>query len=98
MHLSRRSFLRTGAAALAASALPSYAIDFADQHKRVGLIGCGWYGKTDLFRLLPVAPAEVVSLGDVDQKMLSDPADMVATRQASKKKPRTYGDYREMLK
>src|SRR5437868_12935288 len=30
--------------------------------------------------------------------MLSNAADMVATRQASKKRPRTYGDYREMLK
>src|SRR5437868_321222 len=30
--------------------------------------------------------------------MLSNAADMVATRQASKKMPRTYSDYREMLK
>ncbi|HZJ14001.1 MAG TPA: Gfo/Idh/MocA family oxidoreductase, partial [Chthoniobacteraceae bacterium] len=30
--------------------------------------------------------------------MLGECADMVATRQLSKKKPRTYGDYREMLK
>ena len=30
--------------------------------------------------------------------MLAEAADMVAARQASKKKPRTYGDYREMLK
>jgi predicted dehydrogenase len=30
--------------------------------------------------------------------MLSEAAEMVATRQVSKKKPRTYGDYREMLK
>lgn len=66
--------------------------------KRVGMIGCGWYGKSDLFRLLQVTPAEVVSLCDVDSHMLSECADMVATRQASKKKPRTYKDYREMLK
>jgi hypothetical protein len=62
------------------------------------LIGCGWYGKTDLFRLIQVAPVEVVSLCDVDKTMLAECADMVATRQLSKKKPRTYGDYREMLK
>jgi predicted dehydrogenase len=30
--------------------------------------------------------------------MLADAADMTATRQLSKKKPRTYSDYREMLK
>src|SRR5437667_4781037 len=97
--MNRRTFLQTGAtAALALSALPQYAADFGDMKKRVGLIGCGWYGKADLFRLIQVAPVEVVSLCDVDKRMLADAAEMVATRQSSKKKPRTYGDYREMLK
>src|SRR2546429_5045099 len=97
--MNRRKFLQTGAtAALALSTLPHYAADFGDMKKRVGLIGCGWYGKCDLFRLLQVAPVEVVSLCDVDKRMLAEAADMVATRQASKKKPRTYGDYRQMLK
>ncbi len=96
--MNRRQFLSTSAAAFAASVLPGYAVDFADQKKRVGLIGCGWYGKADLFRLIQVAPVDVVSLCDVDKNMLSDAADMVATRQVSKKKPRTYSDYREMLK
>src|ERR1041384_4861874 len=97
--MTRRQFLQTGAtAALALSALPDYAAEFADQKKRVGLIGCGWYGKCDLFRLIQVAPVEVVSLCDVDKRMLAEAAEMVATRQISKKKPRTYGDYREMLK
>jgi len=96
--MNRRQFIQGSAAALALSSLSSYAAEFADQKKRVGLIGCGWYGKCDLFRLIQVAPVEVVSLCDVDKRMLSDTADMVATRQLSKKKPRTYGDYREMLK
>jgi predicted dehydrogenase len=95
--MNRRQFLHRSAAFLAASSLPSFAVDFADQRKRVGLIGCGWYGKTDLFRLLQVAPVEVVSLCDVDSKMLGDCAGQVASRQASKKTPRTYGDYRKML-
>jgi predicted dehydrogenase len=47
--------------------------------------------------LLQVAPVEVVSLCDVDSKMVSAAADMVAERQASKKKPRTYSDYRKLL-
>src|SRR5581483_6615766 len=64
----------------------------------VGLIGCGWYGKIDLTRLIQVAPVEVVSLCDVDKKMLERAAEIVAARQASKKKPRTYHDYRDMLK
>ncbi len=96
--MNRRHFLQTSAAALAASALRSYAVDFADQKKRVGLIGCGWYGKTDLFRLIQVAPVEVVSLCDVDALMLADAAETTAQRQLSKKKPRLYADWREMLK
>src|SRR5438876_5057430 len=96
--MNRRKFLKTSATALALSTLPNYAAEFADQKKRVGLIGCGWYGKCDLFRLIQVAPVEVVSLCDVDKHMLAEAADMVAARQVSKKKPRTYGDYRQMLK
>src|SRR5947208_3469488 len=92
--MNRRDFLQSSAAAgLALSS--AYA---SDAKPRVGLIGCGWYGKCDLFRLIQVAPVEVVSLCDVDQHMLADAADQVAQRQQSKKKPRTYHDYREMLK
>ena len=75
-----------------------YAEQLADTRKRVGLIGTGWYGKADLLRLVQVAPVEVVSLCDVDRQMLADAAALVATRQASKKTPRTYSDYREMLR
>ncbi len=83
---------KVGAKAARASALA------ATTPRRVGLIGTGWYGKTDLFRLLQVAPVEVVSLCDVDKQMLADAAVQVAARQASKKTPRTYADYRQMLK
>jgi predicted dehydrogenase len=96
--MNRREFLHAGAAGLALSATGGYAAEFADQKLRAGLIGCGWYGKCDLLRLVQVAPVEVVSLCDVDKKMLAEAADLVAQRQASKKKPRTYGDYRAMLK
>jgi predicted dehydrogenase len=96
--MNRREFLQVGAAGFAISTLGSYAAEFADQKKRVGLIGTGWYGKCDLLRLIQVAPVEVVSLCDVDRRMLAEAADLVASRQASKKKPRTYSDYRQMLK
>src|SRR5437867_557387 len=96
--MNRRSFLRTSAAALAWSHLSRHAAHALGENKRVGLIGCGWYGKADLFRLIQVAPVEVVSLCDVDRRMLADAAEQVASRQDSKKKPRTYGDYRAMLK
>jgi predicted dehydrogenase len=96
--MNRRDFLRAGAAGLAASTLGQRALAFADEKpKRVGMIGSGWYGKIDLVRLLQVAPVEVVSLCDVDRRMLAAAAERIGARQASKKKPRTYGDYRKML-
>jgi predicted dehydrogenase len=95
--MNRRQFLGAGAAGLALSQAAEAA--FADRESpRVGLIGCGWYGKVDLLRLIQVAPVEVVSLCDVDKKALAQAADIVASRQKSKKKPRTYADYRDMLK
>jgi predicted dehydrogenase len=96
--MHRRDFIKSTAAALAISGTPAYSEQLADTRKRVGLIGCGWYGKSDLLRLIQVAPVEVVSLCDVDSVMVSEAADLVATRQVSKKRPRTYKDYREMLK
>ncbi|MGA2617722.1 MAG: Gfo/Idh/MocA family oxidoreductase [Thermoguttaceae bacterium] len=96
--MDRRQFLQASAAALAFSAAgKSAAASVGPTHPRVGLIGSGWYGKTSLFRLLQVAPVEVVSLCDADGRMLAEAADAVAARQQSKKKPRTYRDYRTML-
>ncbi len=77
--MDRRELLGAGAAGLALSALGGYHAAAADDKPlRVGLIGCGWYGKCDLFRLIQVAPVEVVSLCDVDQQMLAEAADLVA--------------------
>ena len=97
--MNRRDFLKGSAAGLAVSMLGGYVAGAADQKTyRVGLIGCGWYGKSDLMRLIQVSPVEVVSLCDVDQNMLGEAADWVTQRQRSKKTPGKYGDYREMLK
>jgi predicted dehydrogenase len=97
--MNRRTFLKTGVSGLAFSALGGFNSLYADQKpRRVGLIGAGWYGKIDLWRLLQISPCEVVSLCDVDKRMLAEAADLAAVKQVSKKRPRTYGDYREMLK
>src|SRR5947207_2961511 len=94
--MNRREFLGAGGAGLALTS--TAAADNDARPPRVGLIGCGWYGKCDLFRLLQVAPVEVVALCDVDSRMLGEAADMVAARQRSRQRPRTFGDYREMLR
>src|SRR5215469_16658613 len=99
--MNRRTFLKTsgiGCASIVLTKLPAFTAELAEQKKRVGLIGTGWYGKVDLLRLIQVAPVEVVSLCDVDKQMLAEAADIIAGRQKSKKKPRTYADYRDLLK
>lgn len=96
--MNRRRFLKSVSASLAWAA-GGHRFNFAEQKtRRIGLIGSGWYGKCDLFRLMQVAPIEVVSLCDVDKRMLAQAAELVASRQASGKKPRTFSDYREMLR
>ena len=56
--MERREFLKAGAAAALATG-PNRVIA-ADEGKalRVGLIGAGWYGKTDLFHLIREAGLE----------------------------------------
>jgi predicted dehydrogenase len=96
--MNRREFLYSTTALGLAAATGASAQDYdRDKRRRVGLIGCGWYGKSDLFRLVQVSPVEIVSLCDVDSTMLANCADMAAERQRSKKRPRTYSDYRKML-
>jgi len=97
--INRRRFLQTASAAAAFSTLGARGLERVGQKpKRVGLIGTGWYGKSDVFRLIQVAPVEVVSLCDVDRKKLSEAATLVSQRQRSGKVPATYRDYREMLR
>ncbi|MCP5520870.1 MAG: Gfo/Idh/MocA family oxidoreductase [Verrucomicrobiales bacterium] len=98
--MNRRTFLSHSSRAVALAAAASYLpTTFAAQKaRRVALIGCGWYGKGSLLRMLQVEPAEVVSLCDVDSRMLSEAAGIVAGRQKSGKEPRMYGDFRKMLK
>jgi len=98
--MNRRQFLKkSSAGALALSAISYAPTTFAaEKTRRVGLIGAGWYGKSDLWRLIQVAPVEVVSICDVDKQMLAGAVEIASQRQKSRMKPRTYGDYRLMLK
>jgi predicted dehydrogenase len=97
--MHRRTFLQSAAAGVALSAAARQTVAFANEKaKRVALVGCGWYGKSALLRMIQVSPVEVVALCDVDSKMLAEAAEIVSARQESKKKPKTYADYRELLK
>jgi predicted dehydrogenase len=101
-YINRRAFLKTASAAAAMAALPSWGADALDvvngKTRRVGLIGAGWYGKSDLWRLVQVAPVEILAIADPDKNMLKEAVDIAQQRQKSKKAPKTYGDHRQMLK
>jgi predicted dehydrogenase len=97
--MNRRAFLVSAAGAAIGAPSFSWGGEFADEKPlRIGLIGCGWYGKCDLMRFIQVAPVEVISLCDVDRRMMAEAAEIVASRQSSRKQPQTYRDYRNMLK
>src|SRR6195952_5530048 len=99
LNINRRRFLQGAAATLALTTLGAHGMDIINPAKpqRVALIGTGWYGKSDLFRLIQVAPVEVIALCDVDKNQLSQAATLVSQRQKSGKTPRLYADYRKML-
>lgn len=97
--IHRRRFILDTSSALAFAAINTSNINFFSSapSRRVALIGTGWYGKSDLFRLMQVAPVDVVGLCDVDQQQLDKAADMVGQRTKNNKKPGLYRDYRELL-
>src|SRR5438876_2533409 len=97
--MNRRQFLKQSSTAVLALAAASYAPTTfaADKPRRVGLIGCGWYGKSDLWRLVQVAPVEIISICDPDKHMLSETLEIAPQRQKSAKPPPPYNDYRQML-
>jgi predicted dehydrogenase len=99
VNINRRNFIKGSAATLAFTTLGARGIDIVNPAKpvRVGLIGSGWYGKSDLFRLMQVVPCDVVALCDVDKNMLSNAIKLVTERTKSGRAPKGYGDYRKML-
>ena len=97
--IDRRNFIKATSATLALSALNAHGIgtSYTNKPLRTALIGTGWYGKSDLFRLIQVAPVQVQALCDVDRNQLSEAAKLLALRQPSAKAPKLYNDYRKLL-
>ncbi len=91
--IDRRRFVQTAAAGMILMGARA-----AGKPRRVGLIGSGWYGKNDLFRLVQVEDVEIAALCDPDKKSLAADAETASGRHKSGKTPRTYEDFREMLK
>lgn len=100
-NLNRRQFIVGTGALMSWAAMGGSALANTNPSKitvqRVALIGTGWYGKSDLFRLLQVKDVEVVAICDVDSRHLDQAAELIAVRQSSKKQPKKYADYRKLL-
>jgi len=62
--LNRRNFVLGASAFVTLSALEAKGLSFEGLPKniKVGLIGAGWYGKSDLFRLMQVCDVNVVAM------------------------------------
>lgn len=99
-NINRRRFLQGASATLALTALGAQGMDIINPAKpyRVALIGAGWYGTSDLFKLIQVAPVEVLAICDVDKNHREEAAKLVSQRQKSGKVPKVYNDYEKMLK
>ncbi|HEV7333071.1 MAG TPA: Gfo/Idh/MocA family oxidoreductase [Flavisolibacter sp.] len=98
-YINRRTFLKGTSAAMALAAMQAYGMNVAPSSRtwRVALIGTGWYGKSDLFRLMQVAPVNVVALCDPDRRMLEEAVKMVGQRTRSTASPKLYSNYRSLL-
>ncbi len=98
---SRRDFLKTtsyaASAGMWACASPISALGSTRATYNVALIGTGWYGKSDLFKIIQVADCRVSGLCDVDSKLLYEAQGLVAARSIDGHKPNLYRDYRDLL-
>lgn len=93
--MNRREFLHASAAAGATLAATQAG---ERRNLRAGVIGTGWYGMVDCRHLLNESngTVEVVSLCDVDRNQVNAAADEIERR--TRRRPQTFGDFREMLR
>jgi len=98
--MDRRSFLRHASAIAALSTLQQTGLAQwgSGPRRRVALIGTGWYGKSDLFRLMQVAAVDVVGLCDVDRQQLEGAQALIQARSGQTTTIPGYKDYRTLLK
>jgi predicted dehydrogenase len=90
MTIPRRDFVKTVAAATAATALSSTRVLGANERIRLGLIGCGSRGVGDMNNFIKLDAVDVVALNDVYAPMME---------RAKKTAPaaKSFKDYRQVL-
>ena len=102
--LSRRKFLATSVAAVAAPTILAHAARAAaNERLAVGFIGVGTMGRYHLGKMLGNAAVEVVAVCDVVKERRDNAVEMVSKRYAEQIKSgaykgvKAYGDFRELL-
>src|SRR5258708_37215330 len=92
--MNRREFLRKSSATVIALSAAGYVPTTfaAEKSKRVGLIGAGWDGKSDLWRLIQVTPVELVSICGPDKHRLAGALEVTGQSAKSSEPPRHYND------
>lgn len=94
--MNRRDFMGvTAAGTLALNGLLSRAAATGQGHLKLGLIGCGSYGMSDVRAAFKVGGVEVIALCDVDSQHLTDTATAIEKMQGSR--PLTFKHYQELL-
>ena len=98
MKITRRNFLAASAAVAATATISSPAVLGADSKKkyRAALIGCGWWGNNVRNAAMKSGAIELVALCDVDRRQLDKT--LARQKEMTDVVPKTFGDYREMLK
>jgi predicted dehydrogenase len=94
--MDRRTFTLSSLAAAGAMTTSSKVVGAANNEPKVGLIGCGWFGRLVLDSMAEHSEMECISLCDPNAKALELTAASLSKQQRSV--PRTFRDYREMLR
>jgi predicted dehydrogenase len=95
--MKRRAFISTTAqAGFLAGSVPLFKFGSVDRKFRVALIGTGWWGMNILQTAISYGRCKVVGLCDVDQNQLVQARTKLSP--LSTDHPKTYTDYRELLR
>jgi predicted dehydrogenase len=96
--MNRRKFIESAVAGtLAMNALTHHSAvaNSSGSTLKLGLIGCGGYGMSNVNAAFKVGGVKVIALCDVDSQHLEDAAKKVATMQEDR--PRTFKHYEDLL-
>ena len=92
---TRRTFLKTTAAAATAACLRPVYGAAADRTLQLGVIGTGWYGMVDARAALKAGGAQIAAVCDVDSSHLDGSADELEKLQG--RRPKTFKLHQELL-